>query len=299
MDKKLKILQTNLGRGRAAHDMLYAIACERDIDIAIISEPNVKISLSHNYIMDKKRNVAVYIRNKNIGVRSHSVGDGYICIKWQGWCIYSCYFSPNIPFLEFRCHIDEMTDDIKATGLDAVIAGDFNSKSPMWGSPVTDIRGEYLMEWAAELGLNAINVGDTPTFERGASKSYIDITWASESIANRIHGWEVLPDEVFTFHNFIYFEIRTTTHQEVESRRIFRFLDKALFEAKLRSRIVGSEDKFLPDEFINEVSLINNECTVSIYEEKRSVPCWWNDYRYSKTSSYSLYIHNPYFYKNT
>ncbi|KAK9731771.1 Endonuclease-reverse transcriptase [Popillia japonica] len=67
-----------------------------------------------------------------------------------------------------------MTDDIKATGLDAVIAGDFNSKSPMWGSPVTDIRGErgeYLMEWAAELGLNAINVGDTPTFERGASKA--------------------------------------------------------------------------------------------------------------------------------
>ncbi|KAK9694644.1 Zinc knuckle [Popillia japonica] len=61
----IKVLQTNLGRGRAAHDILYTLACEKDIDIAIISEPNINISLAHKFIMDKKRNVAIYIRNKN------------------------------------------------------------------------------------------------------------------------------------------------------------------------------------------------------------------------------------------
>ncbi|KAK9693183.1 Endonuclease-reverse transcriptase [Popillia japonica] len=59
------------------------------------------------------------------------------------------------------------------TKLETVIAGDFNAKAPMWGSPVTDARGEYLMKWAAEMSRSVINAGNTPTFERGTSMSFL------------------------------------------------------------------------------------------------------------------------------
>lgn len=52
-----------------------------------------------------------------------------------------------------------------------VLAGDFNSKSSMWGSPITDARREYLMKWAVKLGLNVSNSEDAPTFDRRQTKS--------------------------------------------------------------------------------------------------------------------------------
>ncbi|KAK9745950.1 Endonuclease-reverse transcriptase [Popillia japonica] len=177
----MKVLQVNLGRGRAAHDVLYATVCEKDIDIVLISEPNVKISLYHNY---------------------------------------------------------------------------FNSKSPMWGSPITDARGELLVEWAAELGLNALNLGDEPTFERGNSKSHIDITWASEAMTRHIHEWNVLSGEVFTYHNYIYFEVQQgngSRGKSQQSQRIFRFLDKDLFATKVKQHFSHSRVHTSPSSSWNRI----------------------------------------------
>ncbi|XP_046976621.1 uncharacterized protein LOC124542774 [Vanessa cardui] len=40
---------------------------------------------------------------------------------------------------------------------------DFNAKSTAWGSPVTDVRGEALEEWAVSLGLTPMNSGSEST----------------------------------------------------------------------------------------------------------------------------------------
>lgn len=137
----------------------------------IISEPN--ISKQRNFILDYKINVAMYLRNKDLGIYEHIKGDEYICLEWESWSLYRCYSSRNIGLKEFETFIRSITTDIRSTKLEAVIAEDFNTKAVMWGSQITDTRGEYLMNWASELGLNVINSGDTPTFERGISKSYI------------------------------------------------------------------------------------------------------------------------------
>ncbi|KAK9681068.1 Endonuclease-reverse transcriptase [Popillia japonica] len=80
----------------------------------------------------------------------------------------------------------------------------------MWGSLFTDKRGEYLMEWAAELNLSVMSVGDTPTFEReGRESSFIDITWATEGMVNRVSNWKILTGEVYTYHRHIYFDVET------------------------------------------------------------------------------------------
>ncbi|KAK9730942.1 Endonuclease-reverse transcriptase [Popillia japonica] len=113
--------------------------------------------MESNFILDNKNNVAMYIRNKNLGICGHTKGNGYVCLKWKSWCLLGCYCSPNVDLQEFGSFVGSITSELRSTNLEAVIAGDFNAKASMWGSPVTDARGEYLMEWAAELDLSAIN----------------------------------------------------------------------------------------------------------------------------------------------
>ncbi|KAK9694655.1 hypothetical protein QE152_g33382 [Popillia japonica] len=125
-------------------------------------------------------------------------------------------------------------------------------------------------------GLNAINVGDTPTFERGNSRSHIDITWATNDITERVQDWKVLRGEFFTFHNHIYFEITNKIECRRRTKRVRRFLDKARFVQMKKNQFSPSEEKTSPSEFIDRLSRINRECTISVAEEHRDVPYWWN-----------------------
>lgn len=43
--EKLKILQTNIGRSRMAHDIAFATENKFDIDVIIVGEPNKKVGL--------------------------------------------------------------------------------------------------------------------------------------------------------------------------------------------------------------------------------------------------------------
>ncbi|KAK9739150.1 Endonuclease-reverse transcriptase [Popillia japonica] len=183
------------------HDLAYTVGCEKKTDIIIISEPNKKIVKDCNYITGNSSNVAMFISNKNAGIVSHAVGDGYDCVSWKEWCLYG-YVSPNIPLEEFKCYIDTLMQDVIFRKRAAIITGDCNSKAPLWGSPVTDKRGEYLIEWAEELNLSIMNSGNTSTFERGDTGSFIDITWATEGMVRRVSKWEV-----YTYHHHIYFEV--------------------------------------------------------------------------------------------
>nr|CAH7763998.1 unnamed protein product [Callosobruchus chinensis] len=70
-----------------------------------------------------------------------------------------------------------------------LILGDFNAKSSLWGPQPTDIRGNYLAEWIAVLNLVVHNSGDKPTFLRGLSMSFIDVTLLSQSLATKISKW--------------------------------------------------------------------------------------------------------------
>lgn len=45
-----------------------------------------------------------------------------------------------------------------------IIVGDYNAKSPAWGSTTEDNRGEVLGTFAAAWGLWPENVGSAPTF---------------------------------------------------------------------------------------------------------------------------------------
>ncbi|KAK9718499.1 Endonuclease-reverse transcriptase [Popillia japonica] len=269
--------RTNLGRGRMAHDMVQATAYEKMVDIIIISEPNKKIGKSQGYLTDNDVNVAIHIKNRDLGIVTHESGDGYVCVKWKDWSSYGCYLSPNIPYEEYRVRIDRIMQNVASRSTNAIIAGDFNAKAPLWGSPLTDRRGEYLMEWAAQLNLSVSNKGDTPTFQRGDSGSFIDITWVTEGIAGRVSEWEVLLGEAYTYHHHIYFEVAQNINKTERETGTYRLLQKQKFTKVLKDHFCKSVQDVSPDDFISTLTKINRECTTSIHRPARTMPYWFDE----------------------
>lgn len=138
-----KILQTNLGRMRAAHDLAYATAKHKGFDIIVISEPNKKIIEGNEWIKDKRKDVAVLFVNRMLEVTSVMVEEGYVVVRFEKWDLYCCYLSPNIGMDEYVEKADEVVNHIIARKREAIIAGDLNAKSHLWESTINDKKGEH------------------------------------------------------------------------------------------------------------------------------------------------------------
>lgn len=83
----------------------------------------------------------------------------------------------------------------------AIIAGDFNAKSTMWGAIRTDARRRAIEKWAAQLELVLHNTGTTSTCVRRLGESIIDLTWATPAASRKIHNWRVAQEiEVLSDH---------------------------------------------------------------------------------------------------
>lgn len=85
----VKVLQINLGRSRTAHDLAFAHAAKTNADILVISEPNKKIASKGNWLVDLRKDAAIYCRNKNVDIESHkriggAVVGQLLCVAQSG-----------------------------------------------------------------------------------------------------------------------------------------------------------------------------------------------------------------------
>jgi ABC-type uncharacterized transport system substrate-binding protein len=55
------ILQTNLNRSRAAHDLLEQTVKEENVDVVLVAEPNKKLAEGATWIADKNKDAAIKI----------------------------------------------------------------------------------------------------------------------------------------------------------------------------------------------------------------------------------------------
>lgn len=65
-----------------------------------------------------------------------------------------------------------------------------------------------MTEWMTGNSLVTLNIGERPTFEKGASQSYIDVTMATEGVVRRTDKWQVLEEETLSLHNYIEWDLR-------------------------------------------------------------------------------------------
>lgn len=263
-------MQTNLGRMRIAHDLAYATAVKMRVDILVVGEPNKKLSENVQWIKDKRTDVAIMILNKKIRVAEVDCGEGYIRIDIQKCQLYCCYISPNIRIEDYKATVDIIMQDAGVRASEKIILGDINAKSPLWGSPQEDKRGEYWCEWLATLNMGVLNDGKKPTFIRGQSKSYIDVTCSTNKIQKEIRKWEVLDDETLTEHQYITFEISSNGPKKLIFTKYKTHCDWATFKEIVNLRTEsGKQDLETIMKEAYHASTTKNE--------RPSQPFWWNE----------------------
>ncbi|KAK9744246.1 Endonuclease-reverse transcriptase [Popillia japonica] len=200
-DKLAPSEQANVGRGYAAQDMVYATSMHQGIDILFVCEPNRKRVEDAKWIKDSRTNVAALILKRNIEILGHSVRDGHLVLHMNSFDFVCCYLSPNIGMEEYKREVDNIMNGVYRR--QTIILGDINAKSPQWGAPKTDNKGEYWQEWIHTLDMVVLNDGKEPTFVKGATESHIDVTLSTYRIAKQIVNWRVMDEDSLTDHKYI------------------------------------------------------------------------------------------------
>lgn len=201
----INIMQINIGRSRAAYDLLQQTAKEKQIDIILISETNKTMAKKIGANSDKKQDTQIIIVNKNIKVEKFGKGNGFNWVELEDVLIFSCYVSPNVPDLMLENMLVDIDNLLQSKNKDIIITGDFNGKSHLWRERRSDVRGDQIEEWMAQNSMTICNICNMPTFVRDLSNSIIDITICSDRAARRIRKWSVLDDESLSLHRYISF----------------------------------------------------------------------------------------------
>lgn len=278
----IKVLQVNLNRSRIGHDLMQRHIREHKVDVVIVSEPNVKIvSEDCSWIVDHENNAAIKFISKTIKANECGNSNGFVWIKINDLTIYGGYFSPNKDNASFNFYLQNMQDDF--TGRNAkniVIAGDFNAKAYRWGSPTQDSRGTNLSEWVEQNNLQVFNSGNKPTFVRGKSKSFIDLTICSSNFSKNITNWMVNDEENFSDHQNIYFIISDrkrqaeNTDHKVQGWKVnYMLLEK--FTKEITTVIESKNDlKFTALECTDIITEACNQA-LPIRKTSRHKPVYW------------------------
>lgn len=273
-----KVLQANLGRARRAHDVVQLVVMEEKADLCIISEPNRKIVESSGWVTDMRRDVAVRCTSNRVLLKKAQMGNGYVCLEMENVDIVAVYISPNIPMLEYKSLVDDIMNLIRVRARPALIAGDINAKSSLWGSPIADAKGEYWAEWIATLNLVVQNKGDTPTFKRNDSESFIDVTITTADLSGRVMDWRVSLEESLSLHRHILFNIKGAGGKKVREQQARGqiLLNRELFTARLKTtaKHMGESNRKL----VQVIKAAQRNSTTKGDEPTvRDKPYWWNE----------------------
>ncbi|XP_044728669.1 uncharacterized protein LOC123292172 [Chrysoperla carnea] len=159
--------------------------------IVVLSEPNKRaIANKNDWIYDADLDTAIKILDRNIAVKNQGSGKNFCYVTTPSFTIYGCYASPNKKIEELSDILEQIGNCIRTRGVEAIVVGDFNAKSPQWGMMANDARGQLVSEWIAEHDLIVKNVGKKPTFQRNGYGSILDLTLATTGIGRKITHWE-------------------------------------------------------------------------------------------------------------
>lgn len=285
MSSNIKLLQINTNRSRPAMNMALAMGNEIGASAILVSEPNqIMIRNRKDWIKDVEVDSAIKILDHNIAVKNMGHGTGYTYIEIAEFTIYSCYFSGNKEITELESSLDEIGRRIRLNKEFAIIAGDFNAKSPQWGMDYTDNRGQIVTNWMAENGFIIGNVGSKPTFQRRGYTSILDLTVFSENMSSRIRHWEVSEKESLSDHNYIISEVaRQNTPREIHHNKIDTggWIIKKLDNLKLEREIALIEQNDISTTADGFSAVLKTICDKSMPQKRSQVRkqpvYWWNE----------------------
>ncbi|KAL0840883.1 hypothetical protein ABMA28_014684 [Loxostege sticticalis] len=135
------------------------------VNVAVVSEPYWIPTNRENWASDRLGLVAIIVSG-GLQLVKKVKGDGYVITKCGEILLVGIYCPPNATAATLEASLDRLSADLQRFTLPTLICGDFNAKSPAWGSRVSDVRGYIVLEWATALGLAILNRGTVPTCVR-------------------------------------------------------------------------------------------------------------------------------------
>ncbi|XP_071640006.1 uncharacterized protein [Temnothorax longispinosus] len=142
---------------------------ERGSRLGVAAEP-YRVPLNHPcWAVDRCGSVAITWRatEEPVACTRLVADDGFVAVRWGHIVVVGVYFSFNKDVAQFEGFLDRLRDFVeRILPQPVIVAGDFNAKAALWGSPITNARGRILEDWAAGLGLVCVNTGNAQTCAR-------------------------------------------------------------------------------------------------------------------------------------
>ncbi|XP_060881018.1 uncharacterized protein LOC132952675 [Metopolophium dirhodum] len=209
---EIGVIQINLNNSWTAQQLLLQTMAERGSRNAVLSEYNRPMGDSDHWAESLDKKCAMFAPNSSdVTFAEQGAGVGFVWVWMEydhflGGLELSISYQPRAP-------------------VNLVVAGDFNSHSPEWGSARLDTRRSMLSD-SATLGRTVCNVGCRPTFSWANAASIIDVTL--ERFPSRgcqlVTDWSVLED-IFSAsdHSYIEYHVsprlaQATTRQPTRAR---------------------------------------------------------------------------------
>lgn len=292
MDCVVKLLQGNLNHCRGAQDLLMQTLAQESISLAVVAEP-YNVPDHPRWFRDEGSSIAIHWagRENALSCTLLEKGHGLVAVEWGRVAIIGCYVSPNCSLADYELYLYEVRECIRrCLPRPTLIMGDFNAHSLEWGCARDNIKGQTILEWAAELDLRLLNRGVVSTCVRWQGESVVDLSWATPSALSIVSGWRVA-DEIVTLsdHRHIVLDLNlgvTSSRQDSQStsrRWSLKSLNRDMLEAAaITADWVQSEERSLSDpestaDMFREV--MTSICDASmprVRPVKRKAAYWWN-----------------------
>lgn len=215
----MKIVQINLNKSRGAQDLIVQYMLESRMEVALVSEPN-RIPRG-NWLGDAYGLAAVYWSTDEPCSLSRR-GSGYVFVKYKGYILGSCYFSPNANISDFRELLGNIEIVVAGMGRQKIIiGGNFNARARGWDR-ICNERGYILEEWATDREMIIMNEGRKSTCIRAQGSSVVDITMGTEMAVRGVSSWEVDEyTETLSDHRYIKIDVKESKDENLYRKRIF------------------------------------------------------------------------------
>ncbi|XP_076549229.1 uncharacterized protein LOC143306828 [Osmia lignaria lignaria] len=148
-----------------------------------------------------------------------------VAINYNNFLIISEYISPNIDVVTVDERLDEISEVIKSNKWSGILlAGDFNSKSPVWGGNTWNARGKILLEYVLSESLSPIyTVGGNTCIKGNGSK--IDLLITSTNLCYKVTTSEVLDEFTGSDHLYLWHEVNLE-NPEIDKTKSIRNKNK-------------------------------------------------------------------------
>lgn len=292
----MKILQINLNHCRTAHDLLLIAAAENEADLVLVSEP---YKIPNEWSADLSNRAAIWVTSRGAStsavVKCVARHTGFVITLYEDVYVVSVYASPNDKLYEFEAFLLELAIAIKPfnrKNQGVIIAGDFNARSPLWGSDSWCNRGRALHDFCTSSNFFPVITSGGNTCERGRG-SKIDILICNSTAIASLKDTVVLDEYTASDHKYLlhFFQETYRMHNQlrrpdseipnkckVSDRKFLElFLDK--YSNSRFSRLICDNSVADVDKFITDVSRIVKKSTKIVNTANHMHPpvSWWSE----------------------